>query len=76
MTDRIKRALTEASIDTMIALPLNFFINWIILAIAFDLEWDAFKTSIVATIIFTATAIVRKTIIRLKFERRTNEKSV
>jgi hypothetical protein len=65
-----KAALTEATIDTMIALPLNFIINWVILTIAFGLQWNATLTTIVATSIFTAVAIFRKTYVRLHFQKK------
>jgi hypothetical protein len=65
-----KAALTEATIDTMIALPLNFFINWIVLTVAFGLDWGATVTTLVATSIFTAVAIFRKTYVRLHFQKR------
>jgi hypothetical protein len=70
MTDKIKKALHEATVDTFIALPLNFLINWIILLIAFQYHWGATITSVVATIIFTILGITRKTIIRLRFARK------
>ena len=65
-----RAALTEATIDTMIALPLNFGINWVILTIAFGLQWNATLTTLVATFIFTVVAIFRKTYVRLHFQKK------
>jgi len=65
-----RAALTEATIDTMIALPLNFGINWVILTIAFGLQWNATLTTLVATLIFTVVAIFRKTYVRLHFQKK------
>lgn len=70
MTEKIKKAFHEATVDTFIALPLNFIINWVILLIAFQHHWGATITSIIATIIFTVLGIARKTIIRLRFAKK------
>jgi ABC-type transport system involved in Fe-S cluster assembly fused permease/ATPase subunit len=76
MTEKVRQAIKEATIDTSIALPLNFIINWIVLVIAFKYNWGATYTTLVATAVFTLTAIIRKTYVRLHFERKANEKSV
>lgn len=70
MTSKFKNALKEATIDTSIALPLNLLINWIVITFAFSYNWTALQTTILATIIFTSMAILRKTYIRLHFEKK------
>lgn len=70
MTRRLKSALKESLIDTGIAMPVNLIINWIVITTAFHQQWTAFATTIIATALFTAMAIVRKTYIRLHFEKK------
>lgn len=67
---KFKSALHEASIDTMIALPLNFGINWVILSVALSFSWGATLTTVIATAIFTVVAIFRKTYVRLHFQNK------
>lgn len=70
MTDKFKKALHEATVDTFVAMPLNFFINWMILVIAFQYHWGATITTAIVTLVLTVLAITRKTFIRLRFERK------
>lgn len=69
----IRRAFKEACVDTFVALPLNFVINWIILSIAFELSWGATMTTVIATILFTFLALIRKTYVRVSFAKRYNQ---
>lgn len=67
---RVRKAFTESFTDTLIATPLNMFLNWVILSIAFSYSWGPTYTTIVMTSILFTLAVARKTWIRLHFEKR------
>jgi len=70
MKTAAKHAMHEATVDTCIALPLNFILNYIILRIAFEIGLGTLATTIVCTGVFTVLAIIRKTYVRLHFEKK------
>lgn len=73
---KFKRAFKEALADTGIAFIINVPLNFAMVALAFELELSAFWTSIMLTTFFTLFAIVRKTYLRLHFEKRYENKNV
>jgi len=75
MTSDKKAALREATTDTIIATILNFPLNLVLVAIAFHYELTIFQTSVFFTIVFSAVAILRKTYIRLYFNKRNKRKA-
>lgn len=60
-------ALREATLDTILAVIINTPLNFLVIAIAINYQWSATKTTTVLTVLFTIIAILRKTIIRLRF---------
>ena len=68
------RSFKEACADTGIAFCVNVPLNFVLVAMAFRLEFTAWQTSIMLTSIFTVFAITRKTYLRVHFERRYNKK--
>jgi len=68
------RAFKEAFTDTGIAFCINVPLNFVLVAMAFRLEFTAFQTSIMLTTIFTVFALTRKTYLRVQFEKRHNKK--
>ncbi len=68
------RAFKEAFTDTGIAFCINVPLNFVLVAMAFRLEFTAFQTSIMLTSIFTVFALTRKTYLRVQFEKRHNKK--
>ena len=68
------RSFKEACADTGIAFCVNVPLNFVLVAMAFRLEFTAWQTSIMLTTIFTVFAITRKTYLRVHFERRYNKK--
>ena len=68
------RAFKEACADTGIAFCINVPLNFMLVAMAFELEFTAWQTSIMLTTIFTIFAITRKTYIRVQFEKRYEKK--
>ncbi len=65
-----KIAFKEAVADTFLAFLINFPLNILLVAIAFDLELSVLGTSVFLTAIFTSVAIIRKTYTRMYFETR------
>ena len=65
-----KRALKEATTDTLLALIINFPLNVLLLYVAANMELTIFWTSCFMTAIFTNIAIVRKTIVRVHFKKK------
>lgn len=65
-----KVAFKEAVADTFLAFIINFPLNLLLVAIAFDLNYTALQTSLFLTLVFTTVAIIRKTYTRLYFETR------
>ncbi len=63
-------AFKEAVADTFLAFLINFPLNILLVAIAFDLELSVLGTSVFLTAIFTSVAIIRKTYTRMYFETR------
>jgi len=68
------RAFKEAFTDTGIAFCINVPLNFVLVAMAFRLEFTAWQTSIMLTTIFTVFALTRKTYLRVHFEKRHNKK--
>ena len=67
---RRMRAFREAVADTSVAFCVNVPLNFILVAFAFRMDFDAWQTSLMLTTIFTIFAVARKTYIRLHFEKR------
>ena len=65
-----KVAFKEAVADTFLAFIINFPLNLLLVAIAFDLNYTALQTSLFLTLVFTTVAIIGKTYTRLYFETR------
>ena len=65
-----KIAFKEAVADTFLAFLINFPLNILLVAIAFDLKLSILQTSVFLTIVFTTVAIIRKTYTRMYFETR------
>lgn len=72
MSDRKRKilALKEAVLDTAIALMVNTPLNFGFIAYAYHLEMTAFQTSLWLTFMFTVLAIIRKYLIRIKFDKK------
>ena len=71
MKSQTRLALREAITDTGIAAMINIPLNFILLYVCIDV-WNlpTVWTSVIMTTIFTTYAIIRKTYIRLYFERK------
>jgi len=65
-----KRAFKEAFSDTMLALIVNFPLNFVMVWVAFDIGLTAFQTTLFLTTVFTTMAIIRKYFIRLYFHEK------
>jgi hypothetical protein len=65
-----KQAFKEAFLDTMLALIINFPLNILLVAIAFEFNFGIFATSVFLTAVFTTVAIIRKTYTRLYFHKK------
>ena len=78
LTNMKKQAFKEAVLDTMLAMSINFPLNMALLYLAnryvvtrYDTEAEQiFFTSVFLTFFFTIFAIVRKTYVRMYFERK------
>ena len=74
--DKFKRALKESLADTGVAFVINVPLNFVLVAFAFQMELGAFWTSVMLTTIFTLFAIVRKTYLRLHFEKKYEQQTI
>ena len=75
-TSKLQRynAFKEAMIDTLIALAINFPLNIVLVAIAFEYELGVFATSVFLTSVFFTVAVIRKTYTRLWFDGKNAKK--
>lgn len=69
---KILPALKESITDTVIAFGINVPLNFLLIAYAFEKNMNALETTILLTVVMTAFAIVRKTVVRLVFSTREN----
>jgi len=67
---RRARAFREAVADTALAFSINVPLNFAMVWIAFQLKLSAWQTSLMLTTVFTIFALVRKTYMRLHFEKK------
>ncbi len=67
MTNK-QHALRESVVDTAIGLPVNVFVNWVLLSVGLYLEMDTFLLSCMMTVVFTVLAIARKYFVRLYYQ--------
>ena len=63
-------ALKEAVTNSLIANTINVPLSWIMLSIMIPLQWSPLTITIITTLVFTATALIRFVCIRLYFERK------
>lgn len=71
---RVIRAIKESFIDTFVAIVMNFPINYVILKLVIYYEMSAFDATVMMSTVFTIIALIRKTLIRLHFEKIYNKK--
>jgi len=65
-----KNSLKEAFSDTLIATPLNLFLNYVFLSIFLSMGWGATAISLAMTAMFFVVAIIRKYYVREWFKRK------
>jgi hypothetical protein len=65
-----KAAWTESIADTIVGSLINIPMNFVLIAIAFDLEFSVAETSILLSTVFTILAIIRKYKMRLFFAKK------
>jgi len=70
MNKQQKRALKEATSDTLIGTVINFPFNLAIIWACLTLNFNALQTTIACTSIMFVIAIARKTFVRLWFQNR------
>jgi len=79
MPDRkkVKQAFYEALTDTGIAAIVNIPLNFVLVYMCIEV-WvlGPMWTSVILTTIFTTYAIIRKTIVRLYFEKEAEKKNL
>ena len=74
---QIRQAFYEAVTDTGIAAVINIPLNFILVYLCIDVwQIGTLWTSVILTTIFTLYAIIRKTIIRLYFEKEQLKKQI
>lgn len=67
-------AFKEAVADTGIALMINFPLNMGLVVVSRTYDMGVLATTVFFTVVFTIVAIVRKTYLRLYFEKRNQRK--
>lgn len=65
-----KRAFKESFGDTLLATPLNLFLNWFFLSIFLSMEMTPAEISIALTGMFFIMAVIRKYYVRVWFKSR------
>lgn len=65
-----RRALREAITDTFLGTCINFPINLLLVASAYELELTPLQASLTFTAVFTILAIVRKMSVRVWFFKK------
>jgi O-antigen/teichoic acid export membrane protein len=75
MGNRVIRAFKESATDTAVAAIMNIPLNYCMVSIAFAMGLSAIQTTIMMTAVFTSMALIRKTYIRLHFDKRYRNKS-
>ena len=69
-----KKALHEATVDTTLALPINWFLSFFVLQILLWLDLQsAFFLSLIQVFVLTIFSVIRKYFIRVNFKRRAYE---
>lgn len=67
----MKKALYEAVYDTSLAAVINFPLGYIITKVCLEVfHMQAFGVALVNFIVMTTVAIVRKTMVRMKFAKQ------
>lgn len=70
LNKRVKRAATEATSDTILGTFINFPFNFAIIWVCLSLNFNALQTTIACTVIMFFLAVIRKTAVRLWFEKK------
>lgn len=65
-----KNALKEAFSDTLIATPLNLFLNFVFLSLFLSMGMGPTSISFALTAVFFSTAVIRKYYVRQWFQKR------
>ena len=69
MKKKVKLALTEATSDTVIGTLINFPLNFLIIYICLQLNFNALQITISCTAVLFFIAVLRKAAIRLYFQK-------
>jgi glucose-6-phosphate-specific signal transduction histidine kinase len=69
MTTALKKALHEATYDTLIGAIIMFPLSYVIIKFCAEMDWRPFATALANFTFLTGIAIARKTFVRLKFAK-------
>lgn len=64
------KAFREAMADTGVGMLINVPLNYVLIRVAFHYEMTPVEITIFFTACFTVFALVRKTVVRMAFERK------
>lgn len=64
-----KQALKESVADTVLAATINVPINYVMVSIAFAMNYNALQTTLFITGVLTVIAITRKYFVRVQFSK-------
>lgn len=67
-----KAALKESVSDTILATPINLFLNFILISFSLWVELNATQMTFFITAVLFVVAIVRKYYVRIYFEKRSS----
>lgn len=67
-----KAALKESVSDTILATPINLFLNFILISFSLWMELNATQMTFFITSVLFVVAIVRKYYVRIYFEKRSS----
>lgn len=69
MRPKVKLALTEATSDTILGTFINFPLNFLIIYVCLQLNFNALQITIACTAVLFFIAVLRKAAIRLYFAK-------
>lgn len=67
-----KAALKESVSDTILATPINLFLNFILISFSLWMELNATQMTFFITSVLFVVAIIRKYYVRIYFEKRSS----
>ena len=66
----MKKYFEEAIVDTGIGFLINLPINFVLVALCYELEFGPVATTLFLSVVFTVIAIIRKVYVRAHYDKK------